>query len=65
MVVEKAEKEKEECPITMESIEKRMVGGTPCGHLFDKQALEKVVKDTKKCPTCRAEVRLEDIQIYE
>ncbi len=65
MVVEKAEKEKEECPITMESIEKRMVGGTPCGHLFDKRALEKVVKESKKCPTCRAEVRLEDIQIYE
>jgi hypothetical protein len=65
MVVELAESKKEECPITMEPIEKKRVGGTPCGHLFDKEALVKVLKDTQKCPTCRERARPEDIQMYE
>lgn len=60
--VEQAIQKGEECPITLEKLERETVACTPCGHLFRKEALERTLKETNKCPTCRAKARPEDIQ---
>jgi hypothetical protein len=63
--VENAVLKGEECPITLEKFTTKTVGCTPCGHLFEKNAIKKAIDATRKCPTCRAETRREDIQTWE
>jgi hypothetical protein len=55
--VESAIQKKEICPITLDPLVMGQIGMTPCGHLFDRSALENVVKSGKGCPQCRSEVR--------
>jgi len=52
--VEAAIAKKETCPITMEEITMENVGMTPCGHLFDKAALQMALRTRNTCPQCRA-----------
>jgi hypothetical protein len=35
---------------------------TPCGHLFDKEALYRSLNSCKKCPMCRADANPDEIQ---
>ena len=60
--VEMAMSKGEECPITMEPLSKECVGAPPCGHLFDKGALKRVLEESGKCPTCRHSASPTDIQ---
>ena len=60
--IDTAIRNKEDCPITMDPLTKENTVCTPCGHLFNKDALYKAVEDTKKCPTCRSEIMLDQIQ---
>jgi len=53
---------KEDCPITMNPLTKENTVCTPCGHLFNKDALCKAIEVTKKCPTCRNEMTMDEIQ---
>jgi hypothetical protein len=54
--VEAAIAKKETCPITMEEITMENVAMTPCGHLFDKTALQMALRTRNTCPQCRAPV---------
>ena len=54
----------EECPITMESLTKQTIAYTVCGHLFHQQAISTAIRESGKCPTCRAKLSLEDICGY-
>lgn len=54
--VEAAIAKKEACPITMEEITMENVAMTPCGHLFDKTALQMAIRTRNTCPQCRAPV---------
>ena len=63
--VEAAIAKKEECPITMETLTKESVGAPPCGHLFDKDALKRTLKESGKCPTCRQVANMSNIQTYQ
>jgi hypothetical protein len=54
--VEAAIAKKETCPITMEEISMENVAMTPCGHLFDKTALQMALRTRNTCPQCRAPV---------
>jgi hypothetical protein len=54
--VEAAIAKKETCPITMEEITMENVAMTPCGHLFDKTALQMAIRTRNTCPQCRAPV---------
>jgi hypothetical protein len=54
--VEAAVAKKEACPITMEEITMENVAMTPCGHLFDKTALQMALRSRNTCPQCRAAV---------
>ena len=54
--VEAAIAKKETCPITMEEITMENVAMTPCGHLFDKTALQVSLRTRNTCPQCRAPV---------
>lgn len=54
--VEAAIVKKETCPITMEEISMENVAMTPCGHLFDKTALQMALRTRNTCPQCRAPV---------
>jgi hypothetical protein len=65
MYIEKAIDSKEECPITLNPFTSKTCACTPCGHLFDKEALSKYVFESQQCPTCRAKTRLEDIQTLQ
>jgi hypothetical protein len=49
------------CPVTMEPLTMN-AGVTSCGHLFNKDAVLMAVRQLGSCPTCRAAVRVEDIQ---
>jgi hypothetical protein len=60
--IDSAIRNKEDCPITMDPLTKENTVCTPCGHLFNKDALYKAVEVTKKCPTCRSEIMLDEIQ---
>jgi hypothetical protein len=50
------------CPITMEALTLENSSITPCGHLFDKEALCLSLNSCKKCPMCRADARTDEIQ---
>lgn len=54
--VEAAIAKKEACPITMEEITMENVAMTPCGHLFDKTAIQMSLRTRNTCPQCRAPV---------
>lgn len=54
--VEAAIAKKETCPITMDEITMENVAMTPCGHLFDKTALQMALRTRNTCPQCRAPV---------
>jgi hypothetical protein len=54
--VEAAIAKKETCPITMEEITMENVAITPCGHLFDKTALQVSLRSRNTCPQCRAQI---------
>ena len=54
----------EKCPITMESLTKQTIAYTACGHLFDQQAISTAIRESGKCPSCRAKLCLEDICGY-
>jgi hypothetical protein len=60
--VETAISKKETCSITMDELELGNVGMTPCGHLFDKNALTTALNISKKCPQCRAPAMVSQIQ---
>ena len=62
--IESAIAKGEECPITMEKLTKETVGATPCGHLFDKDALQRCLKESGKCPACRQVASVSSIQTY-
>ena len=50
------------CPITMEALTLENSSITPCGHLFDKEALCLSLNSCKKCPMCRAHANPDEIQ---
>lgn len=54
----------EVCPITMDTLTKETIAYTACGHLFDRQAVSMAIRESGKCPTCRAKLSLEDICGY-
>jgi len=56
LFVEASIAKKETCPITMEEISMENVAMTPCGHLFDKTALQLSLRTRNTCPQCRAPV---------
>ena len=62
--VTNAIEKKECCPITLEPLSKVNVGCAPCGHLFEKEALKTALKTHGKCPACRQEAKVEDIQTW-
>jgi hypothetical protein len=62
--VDAAIEKKEECPITMEPLTRDTVAATSCGHLFDREAIGRVLRDSGRCPTCRCEVAAENLQTY-
>lgn len=53
---------KEDCPITMDPLTKENTVCTPCGHLFNRDALCKAIHSHKNCPTCRSEMTMDEIQ---
>jgi hypothetical protein len=62
--VEAAISKREECPITMEALTKENVACPPCGHLFEKEGLRRALESNGKCPTCRGEATVSDIQTW-
>jgi predicted Zn-ribbon and HTH transcriptional regulator len=62
--VEAAIGKREECPITMEALTKENVACPPCGHLFEKEGLRRALESSGKCPTCRGEATVNDIQTW-
>ena len=50
-----------ECPVTMEKLTKVTIAYTACGHLFEREGIDTVVRGSGKCPTCRATLGLADI----
>ena len=54
LVVEHAIQSHALCPITMEPIQKETAAVTPCGHVFDRTALETWYADHDTCPECRS-----------
>lgn len=62
--VESAIQKKEICPITLDPLVMGQIAMTPCGHLFDRSALENSLNNSSKCcPQCRSEVCQKDIVI--
>jgi hypothetical protein len=52
------------CPITMEPLARDTVASTPCGHLFNCEAIKMSLQVSKRCPTCRYETSTENLQTY-
>jgi hypothetical protein len=55
--VESAIQKKETCPITLETLVMGNIAMTPCGHLFEKQALIHSINRNAICPNCRSCVK--------
>lgn len=62
--VELAISKREECPISMEPLTRENVACPPCGHLFEKEGLKRALTSSGVCPTCRAVVTVEDLQVW-
>jgi hypothetical protein len=54
----------EECPISMEQFTHENIACPPCGHLFTNEALRRALESNGRCPTCRAEATIQDIQSW-
>jgi hypothetical protein len=57
--IESAIQKKEACPITLDTLVMGNVAMTPCGHLFERQALVDSIHTNAICPNCRAPVKQE------
>ncbi len=56
-------KEKIVCPICQHTVgeSKSPLASTACGHLYCMKCIRKAVRISKRCPTCRKQLRLRDI----
>lgn len=54
--VESAIHKKEVCPITLEAFVMGHVAMTSCGHLFNKEALIRMLESNTACPNCRCNI---------
>lgn len=61
--VESAIQKNEVCPITLDALVMGNIAMTPCGHLFEKEALVSSLSSSNVCPNCRAEVQPRDLVI--
>jgi hypothetical protein len=52
----------EDCPITMEPLTRENVAAPLCGHLFIYESLKRSVETSPICPTCRANININEIQ---
>lgn len=55
--VESAIQKKEVCPITLDALVMGNVSMTSCGHLFAREALTSSLSSSNVCPSCRAPVK--------
>ena len=62
--VDSAIEKNDVCPITMEPLVRDTVASTPCGHLFNCEAIKMALQVSKRCPTCRYETSTENLQTY-
>lgn len=60
--VETAIRNNENCPITMEALTRENVAAPPCGHLFTYDSLKQSIETSSVCPTCRANININQIQ---
>jgi predicted Zn-ribbon and HTH transcriptional regulator len=60
--LEKAIHSEETCPITLEKFTLENVACTPCGHLFDRDAIKMNLERSPLCPTCRTKIRANELQ---
>ncbi len=64
LVLEAAVSKGDACPITMEPFTKDSVVMTPCGHLFEREAIQRSLAGKEECPNCRSAVHMEELQGY-
>lgn len=62
--VDSAIEKNDACPITMDPIARDTVACTPCGHLFNGDAIKMALQVSKRCPTCRYETSTDNLQTY-
>jgi len=60
--LENAINSEETCPITLEKFTLENVACTPCGHLFDRDAIKMNLERSPLCPTCRTKIRANELQ---
>ena len=60
--IESAVAKGDTCPITLDPLTQESAACLPCGHLVDREALERAVQERKCCPVCRASGTVESIQ---
>lgn len=58
----KAEHQKMECSICLESIGQQEVSSTPCGHLYCSACIRNSIEAREVCPSCGACVNLNDLR---
>lgn len=49
------------CPVCLESLAKKEIMSTICGHVYCARCIKNVIKTTKKCPNCRKNLTLKSI----
>lgn len=64
LVLDAAISKGESCPITMEPLTRESVVMTPCGHLFEREAIEHSLGCKEECPNCRSAVRMGELEGY-
>jgi hypothetical protein len=64
LVLDAAISKGDACPITMEPLTRESVVMTPCGHLFEREAIEHSLGCKAECPNCRSAVRREELEGY-
>lgn len=52
---------KETCPVTFEELAVGDVSLTGCFHAFQRSAMDHIMRTTKRCPTCRTELKADDV----
>ena len=60
--LEKAIQSEETCPITLEKFTLENAACTPCGHLFDRDAIKMNLQRSSSCPTCRTKISENELQ---